>query len=202
MKIAILGAGNIGGTLGKAWLAAGHEVVFGVRDPQSAKTQAAVEATGGKIPAKEMGEAARFGEVVLVAIPHAAVAEVVGQHASALAGKIILDASNNFGAPVVNNLAAIQARVPSATLYRAFNSIGWGIFADPKFGAQQADLFFSGPDGDRRARVEKLISEVGLRPIWVGENDLAPVVDALGTLWVTLVRQRGWPRRVAFKLLE
>ena len=127
MKIAVLGAGNIGGTLGKKWLASGHEVMFGVRDRQSAKTQAALEATGGKIRAVEMGEALRFGEVVLLAIPHAAVPELLAAHAAGLANKILLDATNNFGGPVINSLATIQAQAPSAMRWAAKRLIGSGV---------------------------------------------------------------------------
>jgi 8-hydroxy-5-deazaflavin:NADPH oxidoreductase len=50
--------------------------------------------------------------------------------------------------------------------------------------------------------MEGLISMVGMRPIWVGENDRAVVVDQLGVLWVTLANQRGMGRRIALKLLD
>jgi predicted dinucleotide-binding enzyme len=50
--------------------------------------------------------------------------------------------------------------------------------------------------------VEALIRQVGLRPVWVGDNDRIQVVDALGALWVTLAFRQGLGRRIAFKLLE
>jgi 8-hydroxy-5-deazaflavin:NADPH oxidoreductase len=202
MKIAILGAGNIGGTLGKKWLAAGHEVIFGVRDSHSAKTTATLENAGGKIRAVDVDEALRFGQVVLVSIPYGAVPELLATHAAGMENKTILDATNNFAGPIINNLERIRDKVPSAALYRAFNSLGWEIFADPQIGGLQADMFYSGPDGAQRPVVEGLIAEIGVRPIWVGDNDRAAIVDSMGALWVTLVRQRGYPRRVALKLIE
>jgi 8-hydroxy-5-deazaflavin:NADPH oxidoreductase len=202
MKIAILGAGNIGGTLGRKWLAAGHEVIFGVRDSHSAKTSAALEKAGGKIRAVDMAEALRFGQVVLVSIPYGAVPELLAIYAAEMANKTILDATNNFAGPVINNLERIRGKVPSAVLYRAFNSLGWELFAEPQVGGQQADMFYSGPDGPQRTLVDGLIAEIGVRPIWVGDNDQAAIVDDLGALWVTLVRQRGRSRRIALKLIE
>ena len=202
MKIAILGAGNIGGTLAKKWLGAGHEVVFGVRDAASPKTIAALESAGGKIRAVSMEEAVRFGEVVLISVPWKAVPELMDARAAGLQNKIILDATNNFAGPVINNLEIIREKAPSAALYRAFNSLGWEVFANPQFGSVQADMFYCGPDGAQRPAVEKLITEIGVRPIWVGDNDRAAIVDAVGSLWITLVRQSGRSRHLAFKLLE
>lgn len=202
MNIAVLGAGNIGGTMGKKWAEAGHDVVFGVRNPSGPKVVALLEEISGNARADSVTDALAFGEVVLVAIPYDAVASVVVAHAEALAGKIIIDATNRFGAPVVNNLETIRRAVPTARLFRAFNSLGWEIFAKPRFGEVQVDHFYCGPDDENRPTVEQLIADVGVRPIWVGGLESAPVVDALGTLWVTLAFRRGRGRGIAFKMLE
>lgn len=200
MNIAILGAGNIGGTLGRKWAAAGHAVVYGVRDPASPKSQALRELD----PAarlRTVAEALATAEAVLVATPHAAVAEITRTHAPALAGKLVIDATNAFGAPVVSNVQTLQDAAPTATVFRAFNSLGWEHFAQPQLDGLQIDHFYCGPDGEPRAALERLIAEVGLRPIWVGGHETLPVVDALGTLWVTLAFRRGLGRGIALKLL-
>ena len=116
MKIAVLGAGNIGGTLAKKWLAAGHDVIFGVRDSQSAKTRLALENAGGNIRAVSMQQALRFGQFILVSIPWGAVSGLLAEHAARLENKIVLDATNNFSGPVINNLALIHEKTPSAVL--------------------------------------------------------------------------------------
>lgn len=201
MKIAILGAGNIGGTLGRKWSAAGHEVVFGVRNPGSAKARAALESVGLSARAASLAEAAAFGEVVLFSIPSGTVAETARTLGPVLDGKILIDASNNFAGPVINNLAALQAAAPRAHLFRAFNSLGWELFADPILDGQQVDMFYSGLDGESRWQVETLIAEVGLRPLWVGGNDRVTLVDNLGALWVNQIFRHGWPRRTALKAL-
>jgi len=201
MKIAILGAGNIGGTLGRKWAAAGHEVVFGVRDPGSAKARAALESAGTGARAASLAEAAAFGEVVLFSIPSGTVAEIARALGRVLDGKILIDATNNFAGPVINNLAALQAVAPGANLFRAFNSLGWELFANPILDGQQVDMFYSGPDGESRRQVETLIAEVGLRPLWVGGNDQVTLVDNLGALWVNQVFRHSWSRRTALKSL-
>lgn len=201
MNIAILGVGNIGGTVGKKWASAGHSVVFGTRDANSPKAQALRQAfPSAKIDSVE--KALVNADVILVATPHSTVAEIAKQHAAAFAGRIVLDSTNNFGASVVNNLAAIQSAAPTAHLFRAFNSLGWELFADPIKNGQAIDHFYCGPDNLHRPTVEKLIAEIGVHPVWVGGNEMVHVVDALGALWVTLVFQRGYPRNLAVKLVQ
>ena len=199
MKIAVLGTGNIGGTLGVKWASAGHEIIFGTRDPRSQKVVALLERTGGAARAARVARATEAGDVVLLATPWAAVPAVVQANAVALEGKVVIDATNNFTGPVINNLAAILDAAPSARVYRAFNSLGWEIFADPLVGGVQADMFFSGPEGDARHLVAQLIADVGVRPIWVGDNDQVALVDNMGALWVNLIFNQGWGRRLAFK---
>ncbi|MBC6936740.1 MAG: hypothetical protein DWB42_12995 [Chloroflexi bacterium] len=202
MNITILGAGNIGGTLGGKWSQAGHQVRFGVRDPQSEKARALRVKLPGAV-VEPTGQAIPPGDVILFAVPSAAVEGIVRENNRALAGKIVIDATNNFGAPIVNSLLTILKQVPTARAYRAFNALGWEIFAQPQFKGTLADLFYCGPeDIQTRGEIERLIYDVGLRPIWVGGLDRALVVDALGTLWVTLSFQRGMGRRLALKLLQ
>jgi 8-hydroxy-5-deazaflavin:NADPH oxidoreductase len=200
MNITILGAGNIGGAVGKKWAAAGHTITFGVRDANSPKTQAAL--TSVDAPALPVPEAIARGEVILFSIPWSAVPEVARANAAALDGKILIDATNHFAGPVINNLPALQAAAPNAHIFRAFNSLGWEHFDNPTAGGVQTDHFYTGPDGDVRTIVEKLIGEVGVRPIWVGDNDLIQIVDHMGKLWVTLAFQQGWGRGIALKLVE
>lgn len=201
MRIAIVGAGNIGGTLGAKWAAAGHSVVFGARDPESPKARASLEAAGGGATITSVAAALGGAEVVLLSLPGAAVAAFAEQHGPALGGALVIDATNQFGRPVMNGIAAIQAAAPGATVVRAFNSLGWENFAEPVVGGVQADLLYAGPDGAPREAVERLIADVGLRPVRVGDLDQAPLVDAVGALWGALVFGQGRGRRLAFKVL-
>ena len=76
MKIGIVGAGNIGGSLGKLWAAKGHKIVFGVRDVNSAKTQKAL-AEIGDVRAVSIAEAVAWCDVVVLAVPWGAAQETV-----------------------------------------------------------------------------------------------------------------------------
>ncbi|HYL08203.1 MAG TPA: NAD(P)-binding domain-containing protein [Candidatus Udaeobacter sp.] len=187
MKIAVIGAGNIGGTVGERWQAAGHEVVYGLRDPSK------------KAGARSIDQALAGAGAVLLALPGSAVAGFVREHARGLDGKVLIDATNNFRAASFNAWAEIAPLVPKAKLYRAFNTLGWDVFANPVLDGVQADLFYAGP-ADGSEVVEQLISDSGLRPIRVGDADQAGTVDGLLKLWVTLAQSRG--RRIAFKLIS
>lgn len=202
MNISILGAGNIGGSLGKKWIESGNRVAFGVRDLGSPKAAAMKTYLDDQAAMTGVTQAIAAGEIILFATPWAAVAAIAAENAEALSGKIIIDATNNFGAPVVNNVDTIISRVPTAKVYRAFNALGWENFANPDYKGVAVDLFYCGADSADRTILEDLITEVGLRPVYVGGQEMLPVVDALGTLWVTLAFRRGWGRGVALKLIE
>ncbi len=133
MKVAVVGAGRIGGTLGKKWSLAGQEVHFGVRNPQKPEVQDLVKTLGANASVSSIPDAIGRGEVVVFAIPGAAMKETITAYARALDGKIIIDATNNFGAPSMNNQATFVVQTPHAKAYRVFNSYGWDIFENPTY---------------------------------------------------------------------
>jgi 8-hydroxy-5-deazaflavin:NADPH oxidoreductase len=190
MKIAVIGKGNIGGTLGTKWIEAGHDVVYGVRD-------GAGEGPGGA-PVRTIGDALPGAEVVLLAVPGGAVPAVVTEHGPGLSGKIVIDAVNRMGAAEFDSRALIAEAAPSARYVRAFNSLGWENFADP---APGVNLFFAADPGARTA-AEELIGAVGLEPAFVGDANATPVVDALLPLWFALVTQNGGNRKIALRIVR
>jgi hypothetical protein len=117
-----------------------------------------------------------------------------------------VDAANRIGARlgdqnVMNSATAFAQHAPTATVFRAFNSLGWENFAEPAIGEVQADLLYCGPEGDGREAVERVIAAVGLRPIYVGGPEALPLIDALGGLWGALAFGRGMGRRLFFKVV-
>ena len=188
MRVAVIGAGNIGGTIGGMWEKAGHEVAYGLRDPSKKKG------------AKSMADSLSGAEAVLLAVPGGEVVNFVRDRAKDLDGKMVIDATNDFQAASFNSWDELSTLVPKAHLYRAFNSLGWDVIANPVMGGTQVDLFYAGPDGTTKSAVEQLISDVGLRPIWVGGADQVGTVDGVLRLWYTLAGLRG--RRIAFKLIS
>lgn len=203
IRIAVLGAGNIGGTLGKKWAAAGHSVAFGVNDPQGQHAQALRAALDGGVTIGSPAEALAEGDVVLMAVPGSAMDATISANAARLGGKTIIDAANRMGGSgPVNSFATFRAQTPTARVYRAFNTYGWEVFANPVFDGVTADHFYCGPDGESRAVVERLISDIGLRPVRVGDADQVEVVDSLLRLWFTLANGQGMGRHLAFSLLR
>jgi len=191
MKIAVIGKGNIGGTLGTKWIAAGHDVVYGTRDGSG-------DGPGGA-PLRSIGDAIEGADVVVLAVPGPAVPDVVTEHGDALAGKVVIDAVNRMGgAPEYDSRALIADAAPSARYVRAFNSLGWENFADPLPGT---NLFFAA-DPEARAAAEELISAVGLEPAFVGDADATATVDGVLPLWFALVKHNGGNRRVALRVVR
>ena len=172
MKIGVIGAGNIGGVLGKKWAAAGHTVTFGVRNPADTKFDTLHSA--GTVSSIE--EAVKSGEVIVLTLPGAAVADFAETHGAALASKILIDTTNNVRSPELNNLVVLAAKTPKAHLARAFSTLGWENFANPQINGEQIDLFFCAQPAARDI-VEALISAIGLRPVYLGDVDLAPALD-------------------------
>jgi 8-hydroxy-5-deazaflavin:NADPH oxidoreductase len=186
MRIAVIGAGNIGRTLGGKWTTAGHQVVYGVRSPGAPGTAAIADAVAS-------------GEVVVLAVPGAAAKNVLATLGAALAGKVVIDATNDVQG--TGTLHALEALSDGAHPVRAFNTLGWENFADPVFDGVVADLFYAAEEDHAKEVAERLIADVGLRPVWLGGVDAFNLVDSLTQLWFTLAFQRKLGRRLAFKLL-
>ena len=202
VNITIIGAGNIGGTLARKWAAKSHRITLGVRDPGKSEVARLLGELGPDARAALVSNAAHGADAVLFAVPGGSMLETIASVGDALDGKVVIDATNNIGGGAFNSVAALTSAAPRAHIYRAFNTYGWENFETPVFGGTAADLFYAGPDGDPRNVAEQLISEVGLRPVWLGGLDKAGLVDSLLPLWFTLSSERGLGRHFAFKILR
>jgi hypothetical protein len=187
VRIAVIGAGNIGRTLGGKWTEAGHELVYGVRRPGDPGT-ASVE------------DAVASAEVVVLAVPGAAAKDVVASLGSALADKVVVDATNDVQGS--GKLHTLDELADGAHPVRAFNTLGWENFAEPEIGGITVDLLYAAEEGAAKETAETLIRDVGLEPVWVGGVEAFDVVDSVTRLWFTLALQRGLGRRLAFKVLR
>jgi 8-hydroxy-5-deazaflavin:NADPH oxidoreductase len=138
--------------------------------------------------------------VVVLAVPGAVAEDVVSQLGMDLAGKVVVDATNNVLGP--GKLHALGELADGAHPVRAFNTLGWEIFADPTVGGVTADLLYAAEEGIAKDTAETLIRDVGLEPVWVGGVDAFDIVDSVTFLWFTLALQRKLGRRLAFKVLR
>jgi hypothetical protein len=197
--IAVLGTGNIGATLAGKWTAAGHQVTLASRNPDAPALRDLAASIGARTATH--ADAVRDAEVVVVALPGDAVAAMAAALGDAIDGNVVIDATNNLGPAEMNSIATIVRHAPGAVCARAFNSLGGENLADPDFDGTQADLLWCGPDGDPGALVERLITDVGLRPVRVGGLDQLSTVDMLASLWFALALGQGHGRHLAFKVL-
>jgi predicted dinucleotide-binding enzyme len=191
MNIAVIGAGTVGRTLARAWTRHGHHVTVGVRRPAAAD-----------IPAMAVSDALHGADAVLLAIPGAALTDLLDRHADALDGRLVLDATNRVGASTLHQVPEVAARLPAARLARAFCTVGWEVLADPVIGGEQADLVWCGPDGADGELVQILITDVGLRSVRVGGIEAADVVDGATRLWFALALGQGLGRHLGIRILR
>jgi len=201
MKISMIGAGNISGTLGSKWAAQGHEVVFGVREPQAEKVQALLAQSGHGATAVPLSESVLRAEVVVFAVPGRVMGEVVGQLEAQLNGKLLIDTTNKVGQMPLHSLDVLRRAAPDSLLFRAFSTLGWENFANPEINSVQTDLFYCGDEGAGQTAVHDLITAIGLRPIYLGDLEQADYLDALTQLWFILALKQGRGRHLALKML-
>lgn len=200
MKIGILGAGMVGANLGRGWAAAGHQVMFSSRTPNSEQMQALAQETGATVATAQ--KVVNFAEVIAVAIPWAGLPEVV-RGISGWDGKVVIDATNRLGGSDSPNAAGIdlQRLIPTTAVVKAFNTIGAEHYTNPMFGEQAATMFYCGDDTDAKATVRQLIDDLGFEAIDAGDLSNAILLEDLTKLWISLARG-GMGRNIAFKLLK
>lgn len=185
MRIAVLGAGKVGNTLGRRFAEAGHTVVFGVRRPDDPKYADA------PLPLRPIAEAARDAELVLLATPWAA-AEDALRNAGDLSGKVLVDATNPIGPGGVlthgrddSGAEQVARWAPGARVVKAFNTIGREVMADPRFGEQRALLWLCGDDAAACGAVADLAAALGFEPIVLGGLAKARAMEPAASLWIT-----------------
>ena len=205
MKIGILGAGRVGGTLGRLWTSQGHQVMFGVRDPQGPKTQALLADMGPAAGVGSPAEAVVFGDVVLLAVSWAAVREVIEQ-AGPWTGKLLIDATNRLTPPTPDEAPSAAEDVArwakDARVVKAFNATGSANMTGAPYGALKVDIFLCGDDAQAKAVVADLIASSGFDPVDCGPLANASLVELLAKLWMQLAFAMGNGPNIAFKLVH
>ena len=218
MRIAILGAGNVGGTLGRRWADAGHDVKFGVRRTDAG---AAAVKGGQGLPSRASvvapAEAVRDANVVILATPWGAVGDALreaGADAGALDGRPLLDATNplkagfalDVGAGGESGAERVQALVPNAHVVKAFNTTGAENMRDPIYGGAATVMLYAGNDIGAKRVAHGLASTLGFDPVDAGVLSRARELEHLAALWIALANgATGAPalgRQFAFRLVR
>ena len=176
LKIATIGAGHIGGTIGGLFAEAGHQVFFSSRHPEELKPL--VKKYSPNARAGTVEQAIKFADVILLAVPYKAMPQIGREYGKQLAGKIVLDAGNPI--PARDGEMAEEALkqgtgiataeyLPGARVVRAFSNQSYLVFAseahrpDPKLAVPLA--------GDNREALNvaaRLVRDAGFEPVIVG----------------------------------
>jgi NADPH-dependent F420 reductase len=205
MQIAIIGSGNVGKALAGSLTRAGHGVTLTASNPDNAR--AAAEQTGAQA-ADSNRQAIGAAEVVVLAVPYPAVDAVLDEAGDALAGKVLVDATNRVdpadpGSVLDGTSAAeqIQARVPAAKVVKAFNTALAARQADPVVDGVALDGYLAGDDDQAKQTVAELVGSIGFRPVDAGPLVMARALEALALLNITLQIRNNWPWQAGFKLV-
>jgi predicted dinucleotide-binding enzyme len=212
-RIGIIGSGEVARTLGSGFLARGYDVTLGTRDP--AKLEEWRQSTGGRGRVGSFADAAKFGEIVVLATKGAAtesalhLADLVN-----LAGKTVIDTTNPidesqpprdgvlrfYTAGGESQLERLQRLVPAARLVKAFNSVGAALMVDPSF-VEKPTMFICGDDEAARRQVAGILAEFGWETQDAGSSAAAGAIEALAILWcIPGFRHNSWTH--AFRLLQ
>jgi len=172
MKIGIVGAGHLGSTLARHFAKAGHLVALSnSRGPASLARL--VESIGPSARAETVDGAAAFAELVVLAVPWRNPKALPSP--ARVAGKIVIDAMNAYSAEgeildlgEKSSSEEVAQRLPGARLVKAFNTLYYHTLAVEARQSNQLVVFVAGDDADAKARVSRLIGDIGFAPLDTG----------------------------------
>jgi NADPH-dependent F420 reductase len=213
VDVTIIGAGNMGRGIGTRVLAAGSNltVLDSSRDEAASLADDLLERAGARARATGRGADEPIeGEVVVLAVPYAAVSSVAEQHRSELGGKIVVDITNpvDFESfdrlitpPDTSAAEEIAKMLPESRVVKAFNTTFAGTLVEGSAGGQELDVFIAGDDDEAKNVVADLVEDGGLNPIDVGPLRRARELEALGFLHMTLQQPLGTGFSSAIKVV-
>jgi predicted dinucleotide-binding enzyme len=182
MKIGIIGTGNMGRALGTGWARAGHDVLFGSRDPAKAKDAASDSAQSGSFD-----DAATFGSVVLYTVRDVVPSKLL-RSSDALTGKILSDCTNSailgveapepqgrpgihFETPIPSRAERLAEDVPGARVVKTFNAIPGSVIdlGAEKLRLNAVPVFLCADDDEANLRLNSW-SKISDLSAWTAAN--------------------------------
>lgn len=192
--ITVVGSGNIGGALARAWLSAGHAVTIAAKDPAEAGVQALVALGAKAVP---VAGAAAGAEIVALATP-ASVAGEVARELGRLEGTIVVDCTNAIAkgfslehGHTTSSSEELAKGLGGARVVRAFNQQGAEVLRNPLFGGRPAACFVASDDADARFVVRGLAADVGLDGIEAGPLSSARLLEPMTLVWIAMAQAIG-----------
>lgn len=196
MRIAIIGAGRVGTALGARWAGAGHDVVYGVREP------------GGESDRLAVGDAVAGADVVVNALPFGAVEAVFS--GLDLGDAVLVDAANPL-TPAADDAERarpdsgaerLAAWTGSRRVVKAFNTTGSANMAEPAYQAGPASMLVAADDDEAKRVVTGLAAELGFDPVDAGPLSAARDLEHLANLWIRMAYGLGAGPGFAFAVLR
>ncbi len=213
MKIGVLGTGEVGKTLGGAFVALGHEVKMGSRDARNEKAVAWAKGLGAKASVGTFADAASFGELIVLATQGVANdAALRSAGAEKFRGKVVIDATNPLdsskGFPPGLAVAGtdsggeqVQRLLPGAEVVKAFNTMGSAHMFRPTFPGGPPDMFICGNSDGAKKKVAGILEQFGWGVIDLGGIQASRYLEPMCMAWVLYgARTNTWNH--AFKLLR
>jgi len=213
VRVGILGTGDVGKALGRAFITLGHEVMMGARDAKNEKALAWAKQTGAKASVGTFADAASFGEIVVLAtlgVANESAIKMAGpEH---LHGKVVVDTTNplDFSGGMPPRLAVsgndsagerVQRLLPDAFVVKAFNTVGNASMFRPDFAGGPPDMFICGNNDEAKRKVVGILSDFGWGHIDIGGIESARYLEAMCLVWVlAAITTNNW--NMAFKLLR
>src|SRR5262245_38853085 len=172
-QVGVLGSGTVGETLAGGFLQFGYDVMRGSRAPD--KLAAWKEKAGPRAQVGSFADAARFGDIVVLAVKGAAAASAVTQAGiEALAGKTVIDTTNpiadkppehgvlRFFTNLDESLhERLQKQAPKANFVKAFSCVGAGMMVQPRFAQGKPTMFICGNDSKAKQQVTAVLDQFG-----------------------------------------
>jgi predicted dinucleotide-binding enzyme len=209
MRIAIIGAGNVGGTLGQGWAKAGHEIVFGVRDTSDPKLKELLAAASGRANAASVKDAAAAADVIVLTVPWGAEQDAL-KAAGNLQGKILLDCTNPLK-PDLSGLThgfttsggeQVAAWAPGARVVKIFNTTGAGNMGDPVYPGGASMMLYCGDDPAAKKVASQLATALGFESYDLGPLQEARLLEPFALTWIHLAVFQKLGTNFAFRLMK
>jgi hypothetical protein len=205
MRIAVIGAGNVGSGFARAAVAAGHDVVIAAAHPDKAHTVAAEVGAQG---ADSNSAAAEGAQVVVLAVPGTDAPAIAAEIAPVLRGAVVVDATNPLNASFdglavdgISGAAAVQEAAGGAPVVKAFNTVFAGRYASPSEQGSPLKVLVAGDDAAARGTVSELASSLGFAPVEVPSLRFARSLEEIAFLNIALNAGNGWVWQSHFQLV-
>ena len=209
MRIAVIGSGNVGGTLGTGWANRGHEIFFGVRDTADPKLEELRARVHGNVHAARVNEAAAAAEVVALTVRWAAAQDALGS-AGDLGGKILLDCTNPLKADLsgltvgytASGAEQVAAWARGARVVKIFNTTGFSNMANPEYREGRSMMPYCGDDTKAKQVAAQLAADLGFEPYDVGPLTEARLLEPFALVWIHLAVLQKMGTGFAFQLMR